>query len=55
MTCESRASQSMCIAPGTIYTAAEEIERAGGKALPIQCDIRDEDQIIHAINQSVKQ
>jgi len=27
---------------GTIYTAAEEIEQAGGKALPIICDIRDE-------------
>ena len=29
--------------PGTIYTAAEEIEAAGGKALPLVCDIRDED------------
>ena len=29
--------------PGTIYTAAEEIEAAGGKALPLQVDIRDED------------
>ena len=28
--------------PGTIHTAAEEIEAAGGKALPLQCDIRDE-------------
>jgi citronellol/citronellal dehydrogenase len=26
--------------PGTIYSAAEEIEKAGGRALPIQCDIR---------------
>ena len=31
--------------PGTIYSAAKEIEAAGGKALPIQCDLRDEDQI----------
>jgi citronellol/citronellal dehydrogenase len=31
--------------PGTIYTAAAEIEAAGGKALPIQCDIRFEDQV----------
>jgi len=30
--------------PGTIYTAAEEIEAAGGNALPIVCDIRFEDQ-----------
>lgn len=28
--------------PGTIYTAAKEIEAAGGKCLPIVCDIRDE-------------
>ena len=28
--------------PGTIYTAAEEIERAGGKALPLIVDVRDE-------------
>ena len=28
---------------GTIFTAAEEIEKAGGKALPIQCDIRSEE------------
>jgi hypothetical protein len=30
---------------GTIYSAAKEIEAAGGKALPIQCDLRDEEQI----------
>jgi len=28
--------------PGTIYTAAEEIVKAGGKALPLACDIRNE-------------
>jgi citronellol/citronellal dehydrogenase len=31
--------------PGTIFSAAKEIEAAGGTALPIQCDIRDEAQI----------
>ena len=31
--------------PGTIHSAAAEIEQAGGKALPIQCDIRFEDQV----------
>ena len=31
--------------PGTIYSAAAEIEAAGGVALPIQCDLRDETQI----------
>ena len=35
--------------PGTIYSAAEEIEAAGGKALPIQCDLRDENQIAEAV------
>ena len=30
--------------PGTIYSAAEEIEAAGGRALPLQVDIRYEDQ-----------
>ncbi|MDE2150500.1 MAG: NAD(P)-dependent oxidoreductase [Gammaproteobacteria bacterium] len=35
--------------PGTIYTAAAEIEKAGGKALPIVCDIRYEEQVTAAI------
>lgn len=34
--------------PGTIYTAAKEIEDAGGKALPLLCDIRFEDQVMDA-------
>lgn len=34
--------------PGTIYTAAEEIEAAGGKALPLAVDIRFEDQVANA-------
>ena len=38
--------------PGTIFTAAEEIRAAGGVALPIQCDIRDENQIEAAIRQT---
>lgn len=35
--------------PGTIYTAAKEIEAAGGKALALQCDIRDEASVKSAI------
>lgn len=35
--------------PGTIYTAAEEIERAGGRALPLVVDIRFEDQVAAAV------
>jgi citronellol/citronellal dehydrogenase len=38
--------------PGTIFSAAKEIEAAGGVALPIQCDIRDENQIEAAIAQT---
>jgi citronellol/citronellal dehydrogenase len=35
--------------PGTIFTAAEEIERAGGRALPLQVDIREETQVYDAV------
>jgi citronellol/citronellal dehydrogenase len=35
--------------PGTIQTAAEEIERAGGRALAVRCDVRDEGQIAAAV------
>ena len=34
---------------GTVYTAAAEIENAGGRALPLVCDIRHEDQLAAAI------
>ncbi|MGD2132110.1 MAG: NAD(P)-dependent oxidoreductase [Maricaulaceae bacterium] len=40
--------------PGTIYTAAEEIEAAGGRALPIVCDIRDEANVEAAVAQTVE-
>jgi citronellol/citronellal dehydrogenase len=40
--------------PGTIYTAAEEIEAAGGKALPIACDIRFEEQVEDAVAKTVE-
>ena len=39
--------------PGTIYTAADEIVEAGGEALPVICDIRNEDNVRDAINQTV--
>ena len=38
---------------GTIHTAADEIRAAGGKALPVVCDIRDEVQVIAAIDKTV--
>lgn len=39
---------------GTIYSAAEEIEAAGGKALAVLCDIRDENQIQAAVDKAVE-
>ncbi|KAJ6669479.1 hypothetical protein lerEdw1_000027 [Lerista edwardsae] len=40
--------------PGTIYTAAEEIEAAGGKALPCIVNVREEEQIVDAVDQAVQ-
>jgi len=39
---------------GTIYSAAKEIEAAGGKALPILCDIRNDDQVAAAVENNRK-
>ncbi|XP_043653926.1 hydroxysteroid dehydrogenase-like protein 2 [Drosophila teissieri] len=39
--------------PGTIYTAAEEIEKAGGKAFPCVVDVRDEEQVRSAVEAAV--
>ena len=39
--------------PGTIYSAAEEIEKAGGKALPLIVDVRDEANVMDAVEQTV--
>ena len=40
--------------PGTIYTAVEEIEKAGGKGLAIACDIRDEQSVQEAVDKTVQ-
>jgi citronellol/citronellal dehydrogenase len=40
--------------PGTIHTAAAEIEEAGGTALPILGDVRDEDSVAGAVAQTVE-
>src|SRR4051812_5471255 len=40
--------------PGTVFTAAAEIEEAGGAALPIVGDIRDEDAVAAAVAQTVE-
>jgi citronellol/citronellal dehydrogenase len=39
--------------PGTIYSAAEEIEKAGGKALPLIVDVRDEASVYEAVEKTV--
>jgi citronellol/citronellal dehydrogenase len=40
--------------PGTIYSAAKEIEALGGKALPLKCDIRFEEDVKSCIEKVVK-
>jgi citronellol/citronellal dehydrogenase len=40
--------------PGTIHTAAAEIEAAGGRALPILGDVRDEEQVAAAVQRTVE-
>jgi citronellol/citronellal dehydrogenase len=40
--------------PGTLYTAAKEIETAGGRALPVPTDIRDESAVAAAVAQAVQ-
>ena len=40
--------------PGTIYSAAEAIKAAGGDALPLICDIRDEQQVAEAVAKTVQ-
>jgi len=39
--------------PGTIFTAAEEVEAAGGRALPLVVDVRDEAQVEEAVDRTV--
>lgn len=41
--------------PGTIYTAAKEIREAGGEALPLKVDIRDENEIEAAVEKTIKE
>src|SRR6186713_2731461 len=39
---------------GTIFSAAAEVEEAGGKALAVQCDIRFEDQVQNVIDKTIE-
>ena len=38
---------------GTIHTVAQKVNEAGGKGLAVQCDIRDEEQILAAVQQAI--
>lgn len=40
--------------PGTIFSAAEEIEKAGGQALAVPCDLRSDEQVEAAVNQTAE-
>jgi citronellol/citronellal dehydrogenase len=40
--------------PGTIFDAAEEMERAGGRALALECDVRSEEQVAAAVSRTVE-
>ncbi len=40
--------------PGTVFSAAEEIERLGGRALPLVLDIRDENHVFEAVEKAVE-
>ena len=51
----AKTAQPHRILPGTIYTAAEEVEAAGGKALPLVVDIRDEDRVHEAVGEAAAQ
>lgn len=39
---------------GTIYTVAKEVEDAGGKALPLMVDVRDDDQVVAAVEKTIE-
>jgi citronellol/citronellal dehydrogenase len=50
----AKTTEQQATLQGTIYTAAEECVKAGGKALPVPCDVRFEDQIQAAVNKAVE-
>ncbi len=52
ITIAAKTSEPHPTLPGTIYTAATEIEAAGGKALPLLVDIRDEEAVNRAVEET---
>ena len=49
----AKTGEPHAVLPGTIHTAAAEIEASGGRALPLVCDIRDESQIQSVVEQTI--
>ncbi|CAH2000637.1 unnamed protein product [Acanthoscelides obtectus] len=50
----AKTTQERADLPGTIYSVCEEIEKAGGKALPCKVDVRDETAIQNAVDEAVQ-
>ncbi|MBI79534.1 MAG: short chain dehydrogenase [Gammaproteobacteria bacterium] len=51
----AKTSEPHSILPGTVFSAAEEVESVGGTALPIVCDVREEEQINNVVTETLKQ
>jgi citronellol/citronellal dehydrogenase len=49
----AKTAEPHAVLPGTIHSAAADFEEAGGRALAIQCDIRDEAQLSRAVDEAV--
>ena len=49
----AKTAKSDFVLPGTIYTAAKEVEKAGGKALPLVVDVRKDEQVSSAVQAAV--
>jgi len=50
----SKSTEQNAKLPGTIFSVGEEIEKVGGKALPVATDIRYEDQVNSAVKQTIE-
>jgi citronellol/citronellal dehydrogenase len=50
----AKSAEAHPVLPGTIFSVANEIEQAGGKALPLQVDVRDENTLTNAIAKTIE-
>lgn len=50
----AKTAESTAKSSGTVYSAAEEVERRGGRALPLVVDIRDDGAVEHAVDETVR-